>query len=219
MISLFPKNLFYDLGVEPPVSTPQDFYPSFMYVLHRVADQRNVDAMVARYCGGMTYDDIGTLLEISKQRAQEIIATTLDKLKGKYTDILLQGVEGYMYTAMVSRADSLAESALEEKLKHIRALAEELQKTEKATSSTSSPLDAIAISSLPISVRLYNALARNRVRFLGTAVKLGDGIMEFKNFGKACFWEFAELLKNYGVDVMSTFPMAVKKYEWRADHE
>lgn len=212
MNNFFPKNLFYDLGVEPPVVTPQDFYPSFMYVLHRVAEQRAVDAVVARYCGGMTYDDIGTLLEVSKQRVQEVIRNTLDKLKGKYTDILLHGVEGYMYIAMVNRADSLAESVIEEKLKQINAQAEAIQ---TAGVDTSSPLDAVALSSLPISVRLYNALTRNRVRYLGTAVKLGDGIMDFKNFGKACFWEFAELLKNYGVDVMSTFPLAVKKYEWR----
>lgn len=214
--NIFPKNLFYDLGVEPPVVTPQDFYPSFMYVLHRVAEQKGVDAMVARYCGGMTYDDIGTLLEVSKQRVCEMIASTLDKLKGKYTDILLHGIEGYMYDAMVNRADSLADAIVLEKLNMIREHEDEV-KTEREHDN--SPLNSVMISSLRISVRLYNALARNHVRYLGTAVKLGDGIMDFKNFGKACFWELADLLMGYNVDVMNTFPMAVRKYEWRADHE
>ena len=217
-MTVFPRNLFSDLGVEAPVNTPRDFYPTFLYCLHSVTDQKAVDVMIARYVDGLTLEEIGANVDLSKQRVQEICASTLDKLKGKYTDILWDGVEKYYYNHMVRRADILSEAIAEEQIKSLQIKLEKAeQKNEEKPKYTA--FNSLTIDSVRISNRLYNVLARNNICNFGTVLHMGDNILNIRYLGKGCFWELADLLKKHDVDVFGVFPLSAKKYDWSENHE
>ena len=89
----------------------------------------------------------------------------------------------------------------------------------KANSGSINVLNVVNIDTLSLSVRTYNALSRNGVKTLGDVVMLGDGIANLHTFGKICFDEIARVLMEYNVDPFTTFPKAVRKYEWRITNE
>lgn len=217
----FPNNLFIDLGVTPPTEQPVDLYPTLLYVLNSVTSERNALIVLYRYKDLMTFESIGSEFDLTRQRTQMIVQDILERMKGKYAEMLMKGMTKYMDDTLIARIESILPSAIEaEKEELVRKTYTEaynigFKDGTGDVTAMQKPLEMVRVNVLDLSTRAYNALARNSVYTLGEIVKMGDKIMTLTNFGKGCFYEIADILESYGVDVAKTFPRAVKKFEWR----
>lgn len=221
--STFPRNLFVDLNVQMPSELPQDFYPSFLYVLNSITSERNVSTIIYRYRDCMTFDEIGKKLNITRQRAQMIAQDIIDRLRGKYAEMLVKGLKQYADDLLISRIDNMLPLIAEEERNAIVTdtyteaynIGYRDGSGQSEVTMHAKPLAMIKIDSLPLSTRTFNALTNGGIHNLGQVVEKGDRIASLASFGKGCFIELANLLHSYGVRVVCTFPRSVKKFDWR----
>lgn len=224
----FPDNLFSDLGMTAPTEQAEDFLASMTYVLRCVSTPRDSKAILLRYKEGKTYDEIGEALGISKQRTNALIQSILDKINGEYALILQKGVKRYyddLLNERIAHLDDVIADSEREMIKK-KSFVEGYESgykdglfEKKSNGLNIGTLDFVAVATLPLSIRTYNALERNNIRTLGDVVQLGDRISAFRTFGEKCFNELAEILISYNVNVEMTFPKTCKKFDWRKPNE
>ena len=221
----FPNNLFYDLGAEIPSEQSEDFFATLMYVLRVVTSARDSRAILMRYKDGKTFEQIGDAMNISKQRANSLVQSILDKITGNHVQMLTKGMKRYYEDLFTDRMNSLESVITESERQQIEkdAYANGYENGyndgmigTRGNGISENALDSISIDTLKLSIRTYNALYRNGIRTLGDVLRLGDKIMALRSFGKGCFIEIADIMSNYDVNINNRFPKAVNKFEWRA---
>lgn len=218
----FPNNLFYDLGTDAPTEQAEDFLGTLMYVLRSITDARNTRAILLRYKDGKTYDELGTALGVSKQRAQELIQNIISNITGDYIIMLKKGIKRYyndLFNERIAYLDEVIEDSEREQIKK-ESYADGYESgfkdgllNQRCDTANINVLSTVSIDTVNLSIRTYNALTRNGIKNLGDLVRVGDKIMGFRSFGKNCFEEVTTLLNHYGVSVSSTYPKACNK--WR----
>ena len=226
-IALFPNNLFTDLNVQAPKEQPQDFYPTLMYVLHRITSDRNVELVLARYREGLTYETVGAKYGLTKQRVQAIVQDMVDRMHGKYTEMLVKGLKKYTDDLLIDRVENLTpmivgaerEELVHETYTEAYNLGFKDGSGQNVVSMNTKPLELVNVNTLDLSARTFNALARNHLYTLGDVMKKGDEIMYMPTFGKTCFHEIANILYSHGVRVLRAFPRATKKFDWSEPNE
>lgn len=211
----FPDNLFEDLGVEAPSELADDFTATFMYVMYDVASPRDVKLMLMRYRKGMTFEEIAKEMEITRQRACAIVQEVTARINGIHIDMLKKGIRKYMDDLLIERVNSLRDIVAVSERESIRAEAYALgvhDGESKASPTVSDAFDDIPIDTLGMSPRLYNSCRRNHVKNLANLLKVGDGVIDFRTFGKNCFHELCDLLKGMCIDPSLYFPRAIEKF-------
>ena len=219
----FPKNLFHDIGIDEQTEQADDFFATLMYVLRCVTTARDSRLILMRYKDGKTFDEIGDALEISKQRANALTQSILDKITGDYAMMLAKGIKRYyedLFNDRLADMQDVLEESEKQRLKHdsyadgYKAGYNDGLVEKQSNGVNMDVLHSIYISTVSMSFRLYHALDFNGVKTLGDAMKIGDHLIHCRLFGATCFRELADVLTSYGVNVKEVFPKACKKFKW-----
>lgn len=217
----FPENLFDDICAPCPSELPEDFLPTLMYILRCVASPRDTKIVLKRYKDGDTFEEIGNAFGISKQRAHITTQDIISQFTYPYIEMLTKGIKKYYEDLLTNRIKELSpviEKSEREEIKmssfdegYNKGYADGLA-GRKSNATNQSVLNEVEITTLQLSNRTFNALSRNRIITLGGVVDVGDKLLDFTSFGRMCFYEIANILKDYGVNIESTFPKCVKKW-------
>ena len=175
----YPDNLLYDIfGGEWEYPRPADFDGSLEYVLHSLTE-RERRVLDFRYKDGLTFEEIGKRECVTRERARQIHAKALRKLRRPERLIYLKyGVSGVIRW----KSESAREAALAS-----------LPKLDIK------PED-ITLEELELSVRSYNCLKRaGKCTLRDVSEMTFDELCHVRNLGKKSVDEICAVLTNYGI--------------------
>ena len=179
----YPDNLLFEIfGNEWEFPRPADFDGSLAYVLHSLTE-RERRILDYRYKDGLTYDKIGSCECVTRERARQILAKALRKLRHfSRLNFLKYGVHG----VIARKVESAREAAL------------------ATMPQPDVPKDDMPIESLELSVRSYNCLKRAGIRTLhGIATMTFDELCHVRNLGKKSVDEICKMLIDFGLSLKS----------------
>ena len=211
----FPENLFADLGREAPKETPDDFIPTFMYILYSVAPPRDVKLMILRYKNGKSFDEIAKILDISRQRASAIAQEVLGRITGDHANMLSKGMSQYMEDVLCERVTTLSDHISDEEREAICSESYALGLRDGLTRSMpaiNEKYNNVQIETLGFSQRAYNACSRNGMNTLADILRCGDNIANCRWFGAKSFHEICSVLEEMSINPDIYFPGTVSKY-------
>lgn len=217
----FPDNLFTDLGKMQPVQQAEDFIGTLMYVLRTVASARDARVVMMRYQSGKSFEEIGESIGVSKQRANAMLTDTLGKITGEHVNMLTKGMKRYMEDLLDERIAELGNVLEDSERESIRTTSYkegyERGYADANAKRGSNPVNHNAVNNvevktLGLSTRTYNACTKNGMETIGDIIRRGDAITECKSFGVTCFHELIKKLESFGIDALTTFPLASSKY-------
>ena len=204
----YPLNLIYAIfddeadGIIENADTISDFNGSVEYVLHTLSERERT-VLKYRFVDLMTYEEVGKLYNITRERIRQVEAKALRKLRhpsrAKY---LKCGVSGIIEDIRTDYFNKFAD--LENKLIELINL-----NTKTANGIVCgaeirrkyTPTD-LKIEDMDLSVRAYNCLKRTGIDDLQQLAKLSyDDLARIRNLGKKCVGEIIERLKEYGYDI------------------
>lgn len=206
----WPDNLFRELfwrDIEDGPRMPHDYLASLEYVLLTALTEREMLAVKCRYQYRETFSEIGDKLGVRHERARQIVAKSIRKLRHPSNARFLKyGIKEYLY----QYGDECREAAFEEGYQ--KGIKNATPKgTERAPVLNPygahlrvpiSSLERINIEELDLSVRAYNGLKRANLNTVGDVLtKSKKDILRIKNIGKGSIRELEEKLKQFDVQL------------------
>ena len=217
----FPDNLFADLGKMQPIQQAEDFIGTLMYVLRTVASARDARVVMMRYQSGKSFEEIGDALGISKQRANAMLTDTIGKITCEHVSMLTKGMKRYMEELLDERITELGSVLEDSERESLRTTSYKegyeqgyADANEKKGSNpvNRNAVNNVEVKTLGLSTRAYNACVKNGMETIGDIIRRGDAITGCKSFGATCFHELIKKLESFGIDALTTFPLASSKY-------
>ena len=177
----YPDNLLYDIfGGEWEFPRPADFDGSLEYVLHTLTE-RERRVLDFRYKDGLTFEEIGKRFCVTRERARQIHAKSLRKLRHSGRLNYLK----YGVSEVIARQTENAWEA---------ALASPPKLDIK-------PED-ITLEELELSVRSYNCLKRAGMNTLHDVAEMTfDELCNVRNLGKRSIDEICAVLTKHGLRI------------------
>ena len=180
---------------------PKDWEVSLEYVIANGLTEREAGIVKLRYQQGMTYDSIGKVYGVTRERVRQIDAKAIRKLRhpGRWRYIQY-GINGVV--------DAIKETAFQEgyqkgvQFGYKKALAD--AKTGKVNHLEHGDL---TLEDLDLSVRSFNCLYRAGAKCAMDIVDMGyHKLIHVRNFGKRSYDEVIGRLKQFGYDVSNLLP-------------
>lgn len=203
--NVYPGKLLAELengGIrEPLLSLPTDWEVSLEYAITNGLTEREANIVKLRYQQGMTYDSIGKIYGITRERVRQIDRKALRKLRHpsrwRYIQYGINGVidaiqetafqEGYQKGVLFGYKKAIAE-ANTEKVNHLE-------------------YGDLKLEDLELSVRSYNCMSRVGVKCAMDIVDMGyHELIRIRNFGRRSYDEIIEKLQQFGYDVSNLLP-------------
>ena len=203
--NVYPGNLLIALAKfgnrEPLKTLPADWEVSLEYVITNGLTEREAGIVKLRYQQGMTYDSIGKVYGVTRERVRQIDAKALRKLRHPSRWRYIQyGINGVV--------DSIKETAFQEgyqrgiQFGYKKAIADA-----KANSVNHLEYGDLKLEDLDLSVRSFNCMYRAGVKCAVDIVDMGyRGLVLVRGFGKRSYDEVIEKLAQFGYDVSNLLP-------------
>ena len=196
----YPYNLLEEVCEEETEYATTDLHGSVEYVLFTLTD-RERDITHLYFRDGKTFEEIGNIYGITRERIRQIQAKAIRKLRQpsrrKYIEL---GVNGIIENVKEKYAEKVAE--LTEKMLYLTNITDAnmnkvIEKCEIAKKHQSE-----RIENFDLSVRTYHCLARAGLRTLGDVASLSyNQLLRLRNLGRKSFDEIVDVLENNGYDV------------------
>lgn len=196
----YPYNLLEEVCEEEAEYTTSDLHGSVEYILFTLTD-RERDITHLYFRDGKTFEEIGNIYGITRERIRQIQAKALRKLRQpsrrKYIEL---GVNGVIEKIKEGYAVKVAE--LTEKMLYLTQITDAnmnkvIEKCEIARKSKSEQIE-----NFDLSVRSYNCLCRAGLRTLSDIASLSyNQLLRVRNLGRRSFEEIVNVLENNGYDV------------------
>ena len=196
----YPYNLLEEVCEEEAEYTTSDLHGSVEYILFTLTD-RERDITHLYFRDGKTFEEIGNIYGITRERIRQIQAKALRKLRQpsrrKYIEL---GVNGVIEKIKEGYAVKVAE--LTEKMLYLTQITDAnmnkvIERCEIARKSKSEQIE-----NFDLSVRSYNCLCRAGLRTLSDIASLSYGqLLRVRNLGRRSFEEIVDVLENNGYDV------------------
>lgn len=176
----WPNNLIANIGVWHETKTelidslPEDFIGSLEYVLHSLPNQRNVEILRLHYQHQMTYEEIGSQMNLSRARIGQMIERVREEIRSPYwIKFLRYGIRGILEQQILHQKEicqQKIEAAVQEALKADRYAREVEEKVERRKAL---PLEErIRLSELNLDTRTQNSLRRGALETVGDLLRL-----------------------------------------------
>ena len=202
----YPLNLIYAVFEDDAEEiiensdTISDFNGSVEYVLHTLSERERT-VLKYRFVDLMTYEEVGKLYNVTRERIRQVEAKALRKLRhpnrSKY---LKYGVSGIIENIRTGYRNRFAD--LESKLIELCKLNE--QKANKVIDDVRlrQKYDSTKIEDMDLSVRSYHCLKRAGICNLQQLAKLSyEDLTHVRNLGRKSTEEIIEKLKEYGYEI------------------
>ena len=197
----YPLNLIYAIfddeadGIIENADTISDFNGSVEYVLHTLSERERT-VLKYRFVDLMTYEEVGKLYNITRERIRQVEAKALRKLRhpsrAKYLKCGVSGIIEDIRTDYFNKFADLESRLLELCERNGKPVDNELRKKYAQTK----------IEDMDLSVRSYNCLKRAGIDDLQQLAKLSyNDLAGIRNLGRKCVGEIIERLKEYGYDI------------------
>lgn len=187
--SEYPMNLIKEIvGDEwDGVELPRDILATVEYILFRDFTERDVDVIHYRFLYGMTYQEIGNIISLSRNRVGQLLQHSLRRLRHPSRKLYLQhGVSGI---------DKVETDEIIERYK------KEHPVTDLVNNGIKQTVRDFNINELELSVRSYNALARANYETMSDIIYgfKTDQIYTVRNLGRKSLEEIHGKLVAIGV--------------------
>lgn len=196
----YPYNLIEAVCDEEVEYTTSDLLGSVEYVLFKLTD-RERDITHLYFREDKTFEEIGKIYGVTRERVRQIQAKALRKLRHqsrrKYIEL---GVNGVIEKIKEDYAVKVAE--LTEKMLYLTQITDAnmnkvIEKCEIVKKSKSEEL-----CNFDLSVRSYNCLSRAGLKTLSDVANLSYGqLIRVRSLGRKSFEEIVDVLENNGYDV------------------
>lgn len=172
---------------------------------------REQEVLTYRFVHGMTYDEIGPLYGVTRERIRQVEAKALRKLRGRRNvrELLQTGITGYWNKCINEKAQEIAQRVIEGyKFALDRAYAQRLDDEcqrlksdpEIVKKAQHAELMATPIENLDLSVRSFNCLIRANVRTVEDLTnKTYEELIHIRNMGRKSANEICEKLQSMGL--------------------
>lgn len=202
----YPFNLMYAVfedDVEEMIEnadTISDFNGSVEYALHTLGERERT-VLKYRFVDLMTYEEIGKLYNITRERIRQVEAKALRKLRHpnrrKYLKYGVSGIIKNIRTDYLNRFADL-ESNLIELCKLNKKTADEVIRDNELRKKYA----PTKIENMDLSVRSYNCLKRAGIDTLQQLAKLSyEDLTHVRNLGRKSTEEIIEKLREYGYEI------------------
>lgn len=180
---------------------PTDFDVSLEYVITNGLTEREAKIVKMRHQQGMTFESIGKVFGVTRERVRQIEHKALRKLRHPSRWRYIQ----YGITGVV---DSIKESAFQDGYrKGFQFGYEQAIINSKLNKVNYGECGDLTLADLDLSVRSYNCLTIAGVKYAMDIVDMGyHKLIHVRNFGRKSFYEVIEQLKKYGYDVSNLLP-------------
>ena len=202
----YPFNLIYAVfeddaeGIIENADTISDFNGSVEYVLHTLSERERT-VLKYRFVDLMTYEEVGKLYNITRERIRQVEAKALRKLRhpnrSKY---LKYGVSGIIENIRTDYHNRFCD--LESKLIELCKLNEKTANEVIRDNELRKKYAPTKIENMDLSVRSYNCLKRAGIDTLQQLAKLSyEDLINVRNLGRKSVDEIIEKLKEYGYEI------------------
>lgn len=177
---------------------------------------REQEVLTYRFVHGMTYDEIGPLYGVTRERIRQVEAKALRKLRGRRNvrELLQTGITGYWNKCINEKAQEIAQRVIEGyKFALDRAYAQRLDDEcqrlksdpEIVQKARHAELMATPIENLDLSVRSYNCLVRADIHTVEQLISRSyDELISIRNMGRRSTQEVMEKLHSMGLELRKT---------------
>lgn len=204
----YPLNLIYAIfddeadGIIENADTISDFNGSVEYVLHTLSERERT-VLKYRFVDLMTYEEVGKLYNITRERIRQVEAKALRKLRhpsrAKYLKCGVSGIIENIRTDYFNKFADLENKLIELINLNTKTASRIVCGAEIRRKHTPTDLE---IEDMDLSVRAYNCLKRTGIDNLQQLAKLSyDDLARIRNLGRKCVGEIIERLKEYGYDI------------------
>lgn len=204
----YPLNLIYAIfddeadGIIENADTISDFNGSVEYVLHTLSERERT-VLKYRFVDLMTYEEVGKLYNITRERIRQVEAKALRKLRhpsrAKYLKCGVSGIIENIRTDYFNKFADLENKLIELINLNTKTASRIVCGAEIRRKHT--PTD-LKIEDMDLSVRAYNCLKRTGIDNLQQLAKLSyDDLAGIRNLGRKCVGEIIERLKEYGYNI------------------
>ena len=204
----YPLNLIYVIfddeadGIIENADTISDFNGSVEYVLHTLSERERT-VLKYRFVDLMTYEEVGKLYNITRERIRQVEAKALRKLRhpsrAKYLKCGVSGIIENIRTDYFNKFADLENKLIELINLNTKTASRIVCGAEIRRKHT--PTD-LKIEDMDLSVRAYNCLKRTGIDNLQQLAKLSyDDLAGIRNLGRKCVGEIIERLKEYGYNI------------------
>lgn len=202
----YPFNLIYAVfedeaeEIIEKSDTISDFNGSLEYVLHTLSERERT-VLKYRFVDLMTYEKVGKLYNITRERIRQVEAKALRKLRHpnrrKY---LKYGVSGIIENIRTDYYNRFAD--LESKLIELCKLNEKTADEVIRDNELRKKYAPTKIEDMDLSVRSYNCLKRAGIDNIKQIASLSyEELIHIRNLGKHSVEEIIEKLREYGYDI------------------
>lgn len=172
---------------------------------------REQEVLTYRFVHGMTYDEIGPLYGVTRERIRQVEAKALRKLRGRRNvrELLQTGITGYWNKCVNEKAQEIAQRVIEGyKFALDRAYAQRLDDEcqrlksdpEIAKKARQAEMMAMPIENLDLSVRSYNCLKHSNIETVDQLISRSyDELIRIRNLGRRSSQEIVEKLHSMGL--------------------
>lgn len=187
----FIKYMSYDDEDECPVQITDDIRHGVMYLLSKL-EPRKQEVIRMRFIERKTYEEIGEIISVSKDRVRQIIGNVRREIRTPWNWRFIQyGIIGYIEHTQKYNYDQGYKDGYES----AKAENEKGVETVKLDSLLNKP-----ITELNLSMRSYNGMVRKGCRLVADMVKLTtEDIENIRTFGRKSAIETANKLKLFGI--------------------
>lgn len=193
VLTRYPMNLFEILFENEVPTLPDDAEASLEYVLKLMERQskRSVDILRYYHRDGMTYEQIGKLYMVTRERIRQIEQRTIRQLRHPARlDWIEYGVSGMIERKAAESREAGRRGGVLEGMEY---------KLDDMPEAAGPKL--LTIEELDLSVRSYHCLQRAGVKTIADIFALGkDKLKDVRNLGKKSQWEIIQRLQEVGYD-------------------
>lgn len=201
--NVYPGTLLAELEkheyVSPVLTLPEYWEVSIAYVVSAWLTKREADIVKLRYQQGMTYDSIGKIYGVTRERVRQIEHKALRKIRHPSCWRYIQ----YGITEVV---DAIKEAAFDEGYQ--KGVQFGYKKAIADANANRLQYGDLKLEDLELSVRSHNCMRRAGVKCAMDIVDMGyHNLIKVQNLGKRSYDEIIEKLKEFGYDVSNLLPL------------
>lgn len=200
--SYWPYNLVKDVAGTLKIEVYKIYVPAIIKTISTL-DTREQQVLIMRYKSGMTLEECGKEMGITRERIRQIEAKAIRKLRHprRFKSWFFDTLERYEKEAKENRELKLENITLREKIKRLGALQEKLKEEEEKEKKEKNRFN-VGIEYLDLSVRSYNCLKKAGINKIADLEHITIGkLIGMRNLGRKSAREVCEKAKEYGINI------------------